>query len=116
MREASRMAAQGDVLLRKVGELPDGGNRVSPRNGRYTITNGGSGHNHEVADAGVSVYDTPDSLVSYMVMEAADGVVVEHMRPFDTHESIKLLGVPGDVWEIRRQREHTPDGWRRVED
>ena len=44
------------------------------------------------------------------VEEFAD---VEHLWPFDTHETIRLT--PGK-WEIRRQREWSPEGWRRVED
>lgn len=37
----------------------------------------------------------------------------ERERSFDTHESILLKG---GTYEIRRQREYTPEGWRRVED
>ena len=39
--------------------------------------------------------------------------LLEHLRSFDTHETIKL---PVGTFEIRRQREYTPEGWRRVED
>ena len=62
-----------------------------------------------------------NGLVCYLRMDIgldADigGVDVVHHRPWDTHETIRLLGNPGDVWEVRCQREHTPEGWRRVED
>jgi hypothetical protein len=39
--------------------------------------------------------------------------VVEHLRSFDTHESISIG--PGN-YEIRRQRENAPEGWRRAAD
>ena len=38
---------------------------------------------------------------------------LEHLRSHDTHEPI-MFG-PG-IYEVRRQREYTPDGWRRVQD
>jgi hypothetical protein len=38
---------------------------------------------------------------------------LDHKRTFDTHESI--LFEPGN-YKVRRQREYTPEGFRRVED
>ena len=38
---------------------------------------------------------------------------IKHLRSFDTHESIRFE--IGD-YEIRRQREYVPEGWRRIED
>ena len=39
--------------------------------------------------------------------------VLEHQRPHDTHAPIKFAK---GVYEVRRQREYTPEGWRRVAD
>lgn len=45
---------------------------------------------------------------------------VVHHRPWDTHETLRLLysEVPSGetIFEIHRQREHSPEGWRRVAD
>jgi hypothetical protein len=40
-------------------------------------------------------------------------VALEHLRPHDTHEPIMFT--PG-VYEVRRQREHMPEGWQQVQD
>ena len=69
-----------------------------------------------MARPNVKFYSTDDPLVSYLqVVEATDATeaVIEHLRNFDTHESIK---VGAGNYEIRRQREYAPEGWRRVQD
>jgi len=40
-------------------------------------------------------------------------VVIEHHRLFDTHEAMEIK--PG-IYEIHRQREYTPEGYRRAAD
>jgi len=55
-------------------------------------------------------------MVSYLeVIEATDATetLLEHLRSFDTHETIKI---PPGIFEIRRQREWVPEGWRRIQD
>ena len=39
--------------------------------------------------------------------------ILEHHRSIDTHEALEIK--PG-IYEIRRQREYTPQGFRRVAD
>jgi hypothetical protein len=46
-----------------------------------------------------------------LVVERPDEL--RHLREFDTHEPIAFT--PGK-YLARRQREYTPEGWRRVED
>jgi len=91
------------------------------RTGPLVVAHSETGHHHSIADAAVAHFEVPgDPLVCYLQLEGgADfggGVDVVHHRAWDTHETIRLLGQPGDVWQVRRQREHTPEGWRRVED
>ena len=55
-------------------------------------------------------------MVSYLeVIKATDETetLLRHLRDHDTH---KTIAIPAGVFEVRRQREHTPEGWRRVED
>lgn len=40
-------------------------------------------------------------------------IAIEQKRPYDTHAPIMFE--PG-IYEVRRQREYTPEGFRRVED
>lgn len=71
-----------------------------------------TGHHHSFdARASVVLYSTQDQLLSYL--EVQKPAVLKHRRDFDTHEEI-LFDV--GLYEVRRQREWSPDGWRRVED
>jgi hypothetical protein len=104
-------AFQGDVMFRRVAELPrDATRKDAPE---HIVAHSETGHHHVAL--GGTYYTTPDPFVACLVATAP--VKVEHRRSTDTHETIELLADGGEVvWEIRRQREYTPEGWRRVED
>ena len=113
-----KSAAQGDCLIRKVDSIPASAMPAeADHRGFYVLAHSETGHDHiAVAHPHVKFYSTDDPLVSYLqVVEATDAMetVIEHLRSFDTHESIKVG--PGN-YEIRRQREYTPEGWRRAAD
>lgn len=118
MKEIKSIGAQGDVLFRRVKKLP--AKVVEQKHtGRVVVAHSETGHDHVIESKALRHFDVPgNSLVSYLQMGdgVAGGVDVVHHRAWDTHETMRLLGVPGDVWEVRRQREWTPEGWRRVED
>ena len=118
MKTFDTICAQGDVLFRKVAALPNGVNQVPATNGRIVVTHSETGHDH------VMVLDHKRSKTPSVEMFAGDNPLVawikvnrptalEHLRSHDTHEPI-MFG-PG-IYEVRRQREYTPDGWRRVQD
>jgi hypothetical protein len=118
MRYIKNFAAQGDLLLRKVNKpVPPKTTKVETP-GIVVLAHSETGHHHAIpAQTPVSLWATPGNpMLSYLRIEADGPVDVEHHRPFDTHETLQLHGVKGDVWEIRRQREQTPDGWRMVAD
>ncbi len=118
MKTVTERAAQGDVFFRKVKAIPDGFSRQK-RRGAIVVAHSETGHNHEVDALGCFHFTKPtEAMVSYLQLAdgCGDGVDVVHKRSFDTHETLRLLGQPGDVFEVRRQREWTPEGWRRVED
>jgi hypothetical protein len=50
------------------------------------------------------------------MMESVEYCDVVHQRGFDTHESMRLGGGIGSIFEVVRQREYTPEGWRRAAD
>lgn len=103
--------AQGDVLFRRVEKVPAGAKSM-PRNGAVVVAHSETGHHHAFpTGSSVELFTTTDPLVCYLRCEQSS--VLEHLRPFDTHESISFS--PG-CYEVRRQREWTPEGWRRVED
>jgi len=120
MKTVNKCAAQGDVLFRRVAAIPTGFELSERKPGPIVISHSETGHHHVVRDDGVRVFESSDpagveALVCYLQMDSVS-FDVEHLRAYDTHETIRCLGQPGDVWEFRRQREHTPEGWRRVQD
>lgn len=114
MKKIDKIGAQGDVLFIRVDTLPKGLTETEDR----IVAHSETGHHH-TASGDLSRYTVPgDDLLSYIV--AKGPVQVEHHRPWDTHETLELLyddSSRGEtIWEIRRQREWSPAGWRRVED
>jgi len=111
------MAAQGDLFLRRINKLPPGVKKLAAEDGVFIVAHSETQHNH-VIDAAPQVawYGTDDPMVSYLeVIEATDATetLLRHLRGFDTH---KTIVIPPGIFEVRRQREYTPEGWRRVED
>ena len=110
-------AAQGDLIIRRINFLPKNATPVASEKGVFVVAHSETGHNHVIAARpSVKLYTTGDPMVSYLeVVEAADAAetLIEHLRSFDTH---KTIAIPAGTFEIRRQREYTPAGWRRVED
>ena len=105
------MGAQGDVLFRRVADMPEGVTEVKYR----IVAHSETGHHH-VAQGDLRLFKGSDPMVMFLSTQGSP--IIEHMRDWDTHESIELLNESGGevVWEIRRQREHTPEGWRMVMD
>lgn len=110
--------AQGDLYLRRIDRLPAGLVEVGRAEGGHVVAHSETGHHHVVREARVRYLRPADDtgptagLVAYLEVLAEHADVV-HLRDYDTHETLRL---PAGTWEIRRQREHTPEGWRRVED
>lgn len=116
MKEIKEIAAQGDVMFVRVETLPEGLEKKTPSDSGYIAAHSETGHHH-IATGADSHHVAGDGMLSYLV--ARGPIDVKHHRTWDTHETLRLLGDDqgGEVvWEIRRQREHVPEGWRRVED
>lgn len=117
MKTFKNCAAQGDLLIRRINALPAASEEVEAVEGQYVVAHSETGHNHVIdATPAVNWYSCENPLISYLaVVEATDAAecLLRHLREFDTHETISIS--PG-IYEIRRQREYTPEGWRRVED
>lgn len=120
MKTVKKVGAQGDVMFRKIAKLPNGLVKQANK-GPIVVAHSETGHHHTI-EAPTSMYftDPKSSMIAYLQLGdgciGGGGVDVIHHRTVDTHETMRLLGKPGDVFEIRRQREWTPEGWRRVED
>lgn len=106
--------AQGDMLIRMIDALPVGVVKQSPENGVYVLTHSESGHHHVVdATPAIAFFQhESNNLVAYMVVKKGQPVI-KHLRPWDTHEPYQLKQ---GVYEIRRQIESSPEGFRRAID
>lgn len=118
MKTFQKMAAQGDVCFVRRDKLPSGLVPMAAVDGRIIVTHSETGHDHvmvldrAVDTPAVRMYsDATNPLIAWL--EVNRPTALEHMRPHDTHAPI-LFG-PG-IYEVRRQREYTPEGFRRVED
>lgn len=112
MRTFNKVCAQGDVYIRKIDKLPANVERVEQINGKVIVTHSETGHHHVMDAEAVTMYRLPDSIMDCLLV-VDKPAALEHLRSFDTHEPI--LFEPG-VYHVRRQREYTPEGFRRVED
>lgn len=104
---------QGDVFLRRIDALPEGLVQVKAEDGRYVVAHSETGHHHAIAASNdVQVWSDPkDELKLYLAVD--NPTVLRHERSFDTHAPVEIG--PG-LYALHRQREHTPEGWRRAAD
>lgn len=113
----SKICAQGDIMFVRINRLPAMAKKIHAEKGQYIVAHSENGGHHIIAECpSVQYFTTDNPMVSYLqVVEATDEaeVLIEHLRSFDTHESIVIS--PG-IYEIRRQREYTPEGWRKIND
>ena len=114
MKSFDFQAAQGDVLITRIDKLPKEVCETASINGKLIIAHSETGHSHVVVERpGVKLFSGKDPMIAYLEVVESVEVALEHMRSFDTHESLLLKG---GTYEIRRQQEYTPEGWRRVAD
>lgn len=107
-----RFVFQGDIAVRKVSELPEGAKLLTGPEANV-VAHSETGHHH-VAEC-AEVFSVPNGMELYM-RAIGKQVTLKHLRDYDTHEPIMFDAEIGDIFKIRRQREGTPEGWRRVED
>ena len=101
-------------MLRRIKKLPEGLKLVEAQNGQYVVVHSETGHNHCVKErSSVKLYASVDQFRGYLDVSGFEPAVLEHHRSFDTHEALEIK--PG-IYEIRRQREYTPQGFRRAAD
>lgn len=129
METFKQQAAQGDMLIRVINELPENVKEIEPEGGNFILAHSETGHNHVVRkQEGVAFYaNKNDPFIAYLVInekKVKAPCQIEHLRLHDKHETIGLF--VGDdvkskdkskkVYEIRRQREYTPEGFRKAQD
>jgi hypothetical protein len=103
-----RQYRQGDLLILPVESIPESAKQVGQRQNRLVLAEGeATGHAHVLTAPAVEEYVTDTDERFFRIM-AANGLVAH-----DEHETITL---PHGDYEVRRQREYTPEEIRRVAD
>lgn len=106
------MAAQGDLLIRKIDKLPEGLRLSNAENGKHIVAHSETGHHHTVLERNATLLiDQTNEFIAYL--EVSNDTQITHERSFDTHAPIEIKK---GIYEIRRQREYTPEGFRRAAD
>jgi len=113
MKTFKNVCAQGDVYIRRVAQLPKNAVPVDSENGYCIVTHSETGNHHVMLADRVKMYSIPDSIMDVFLTIEKSGATLEHMRSYDTHETISF---DEGIFHVRRQREYVPEGFRRVED
>lgn len=115
MNTFQNQAAQGDLWIKRITLLPETAKQIDPEKGRYIVAHSETGHHHVIeAVPGCKVFaDEKDPMTMYLEVIDATEVTLRHLRSFDTHAPINFLK---GIFQFRRARERTPEGWRRVAD
>jgi hypothetical protein len=119
MKTFKNKAAQGDLIILRVKKFPSNLIPVNPVDGRFVVAHSETGHDHVMVmerPGTVRAFkdkDTKDVDLYKMFFEVDAETPIEHLRSFDTHETLQVS--PGK-YMIIRQREYTPEGFRRAAD
>ena len=113
---AKKPVFQGDLMVRRIAKRPADVTLSSSN----VVAHSETGHHHVAERA--RVWNGADPLKCYVTpIEGAESIDLVHQRAYDTHEPVRLLWdapVKDEevVYEITRQREWAPEGWRQVRD
>lgn len=106
---APNLIRQGDVLLVPAA-MPDNGKPVARMNGRLILAEGEvTGHAHCILDEQAELVTADQAAELYLLVHGT--------RPVElVHEEHDTLLVPPGAYEVRRQREYSPEAIRVVGD
>lgn len=112
MKTINKSCAQGELFITRIDELPPNVTKVDTVEGHVIVGHSETGHHHVMTADRTTMYRLPEEIYEcFLVVSEPDKLT--HMRAFDTHEPISFQ--PG-IYRVRRQREYTPEGWRRAAD
>ena len=98
-----KVAAQGELTIQRITKIPKNpGKKEDPVNGRLIVGHSETGHVHYTDPDCATLY-RQDEFVAYL--DVSNPTQIDHLRGFDTHESIALQ--PG-AYIFRTGREFDP--------
>jgi hypothetical protein len=116
MKTFTKMAAQGDFLIMRINDIPTNVEMLEAEGDKIVVAHSETGHNHVMERTHVTAYKetgTKEADLYKLFLNVEQPTEINHLRSFDTHET---LLVPPGKYEIRRQREYVPEGFRRAQD
>ena len=103
MLKFQKIAAQGELIITRVDDLPSKhGEKVAPVGSFLIVGHSETGHHH-VVDADCATLTRIDPFTAWLDVRKATRLT--HQREFDTHPAIELQ--PG-VYQFRTGREFDP--------
>lgn len=113
MKAFKTLAAQGEITIRRLGDLPDhrklpkGFTALKPEGRHFIVGHSETGHHHVIDADGAVVgeMDKPPEGMRILYMILDNPLSLEHLREHDTHDT--LTNEPG-VYEVRIAREYDP--------
>lgn len=114
MKTFKLVAAQGEVTIRRIGDVSGGLiNRkycspLTKENGKFVVGHSETGHHHVLSCADsceVLVLNQPPTGMRILYAILENPTSLDHLRECDTHESIMME--PG-IYEFRIAREYDP--------
>ncbi|NTA27442.1 hypothetical protein [Allorhizobium ampelinum] len=107
MKTFEKVAAQGEISIRRIDALPAGVKPLAPELGKYIIGHSETGHHHVMTLDRKQAFESTNApagmRILYATLETAGELV--HERGHDTHETISFE--PG-IYEFRLGREYDP--------
>jgi len=116
MKTFTKMAAQGDFIIFRINQIPLDVEALSADNDFFIIAHSETGHNHVMERTHVEAFlpkNTKSVDLYELFLNVKEPTEINHLRSFDTHET---LLVPPGQYVVKRQREYTPEGFRRAAD
>ena len=116
MKIVNKVAAQGEMLVRRVDSFDKPAKEMKAEDSVFILAHSETGHHHVIDRTHVKVSEQTEQVpqgMAILQMIVEEPSVIEHLRGYETHEPL-MLGK--GLWEVRLQREYTPQGYRRVAD
>jgi hypothetical protein len=113
MKTFSKRAAQGEIMIRRIGNLPSdralpaGYTTLPAEKGVLIVGHSETGHHHiiDARHGSVAVMDKPPEGMRILRALIEQPTPLKHLRETDTHQPIMLE--PGE-YELRIAREYDP--------
>ncbi|CAB4162557.1 hypothetical protein UFOVP787_60 [uncultured Caudovirales phage] len=116
MKTFTKIAAQGDFVIFRINEIPANVEPMKVEGNHIVVAHSETGHNHVMERTHIDAFvpvGTKDVDLFEMFLSVKEPTEINHLRAWDTHET---LLVPAGNYTIKRQREYTPEGFRKAAD